>query len=176
MDILIPSTEIAAKIKETAVQISKDYCNRHLTVVLIMKGALCLTADLIRELSTSLPFTLEFIQASSYGHRGMVQGDLVLSQASSLEVHGRDVLLVDDIFETGHTLLGALEHIQAFSPQSIKTLVLLSKPVPRKTDYRPDYVLFDIPNRFVVGYGLDYKERYRGLRDICAFPDDKPPF
>ncbi len=174
MDVLISSQEISNRIKECSEQINKDYQGKNLTVVMVMKGAICVTADLIRELT--VPFKLEFVRASSYGYNGITSGDLIISGLEKLEMEGRDVLIVDDIFETGNTMLGICKQIGTKHPQSIKTLVLLSKNIERKTDYRPDYVLFEIPNRFVIGYGLDYKEMYRGLPDICAFIEDTPPF
>lgn len=174
MDLLISSQEISSRIKECSEQINKDYQNKNLTVVMVMKGAICVTADLIREIA--VPFKLEFVRASSYGYNGTTGRDLTISGLDKLEIEGRDILIVDDIFETGNTMLGICKQVETKSPQSIKTLVLLSKNIERKTDYRPDYVLFEIPDRFVVGYGLDYKELFRGLPDICAFVDDTPPF
>ena len=174
MDVIIPSTIIAEKIKESAAQVEKDYQGKKLTVVMVMKGAICVTSDLIRELK--IPFELEFVKASSYGHNGTVGGELTISGLECLDIEGRDVLIVDDIFETGNTILGIAKQLEKKKPNSIKTFVLLVKDIERKTDYRPDYVLFDIQNRFVIGYGLDYKELYRGLPDLCAFIGDQPPF
>lgn len=174
MDILIASEEIAVKIKECSEEINKEYQGKNLTVVVIMKGAICLASDLMRGLS--IPFKLECVQASSYGYNGTTGGDLTISCLDNLEIEGRDLLIVDDIFETGKTMLGICKQLEKKHPQSMKTLVLLAKDVERKTEYRPDYVLFDIPNRFVIGYGLDYKELYRGLPNICAFINDTPPF
>lgn len=174
MDVLIPSEEIAVKLKECAKQINKDYQEKNLTVVMVMKGAICVTSDLIRGLK--IPFKLECIQASSYGYNGTAGGDLTISCLDKLEIEGRDILVVDDIFETGNTMLGICKQIETKRPSSVKTLVLLVKDIERKTAYRPDYVLFNIPNRFVIGYGLDYKELFRGLPDICAFVKDTPPF
>ncbi|MES2200162.1 MAG: hypoxanthine phosphoribosyltransferase [Chlamydiota bacterium] len=174
MDVIISSERIAEKIKESAELLEKDYQDKNLTIVMVMKGAICVTSDLIRQLK--MPFTLECVKASSYGHNGTIAGELTISGLDSLEIEGRDVLIVDDIFETGNTILGISKQLEKKHPKSIKTLVLLVKDIKRKVDYRPDYVLFDIQNRFVIGYGLDYKELYRGLPDICAFIGDKPPF
>lgn len=174
MELLISQEEIAAKVKEAAVQINHDYADKNLTVLMVMKGAICVTSDLIRAID--LPFKLEYLKASSYGYNGMSNGELTIAGLENLEIEGRDILLVDDIFETGNTILGVMDKLAEKKPASIKTLMLLVKDVPRKTDYRPDYVLFDIQDRFVIGYGLDYKELYRGLPGIYAFINDKAPF
>lgn len=132
---------------------------------MVLKGALCLVADLIRLLD--IPFEVEMIQSSSYGARGTERGELQISGADRLQIHNRDILLVDDIFDSGHTMTALLKQIQAKHPRSLKTCVLLNKTnVPKITDQRPNYVLFDIDNLFVVGYGLDFKEQYRGLPGI----------
>ncbi len=174
MDVLISAETLAKKIKASAQEIERDYEDKNLTIIMIMKGSVCVAADLIRELK--IPFMLEYVKASSYGQNGMKAKGLSISDLENLSIEGRDVLLVDDIFETGNTLLGVCKALETKNPKSIKTLVLLAKNIERKTTYRPDYVLFDIEDRFVIGYGLDYKELYRGLPDIRAFVDDKPPF
>jgi hypoxanthine phosphoribosyltransferase len=174
LDLLISSNEIQIKIKEAAQQVSKEYKDKELTILMLMKGAICVTADLIRNID--IPFKLEYLKASSYGQNGMKSGELSIEGLENLEIEGRDVLLVDDIFETGKTILGVIEKLQNKKPKTLKTLLLLVKDISRKTSYRPDYVLFDIEDRFVVGYGLDYKEFYRGLPGIYAFPDNTPPF
>ena len=175
MELLISSDEIAAKLKIAAAQISQDFQGKKLTIVIIMKGAICLASDLMRELHDT-SFTVEYLKASSYGQLGIQQGKLTLSSLEGLSsIEGRDLLVVDDIFETGNTLFHVCEHLKTLKPSSIRTLILLAKEVERKVLYGPDYILFHIPNRFVVGYGLDYKELYRGLPGIYAFLDDNPP-
>jgi hypoxanthine phosphoribosyltransferase len=139
-----------------------------------MKGGICITADLMRAIE--IPFKFEFLKASSYGNNGMSAGKLTINGIESLDIEGRDVLLVDDIFETGNTLQRIIKELSAKNPSSIKTLTLLVKEIPRKTSYLPDYILFHIPDLFVIGYGLDYKEFYRGLPAIYAFPENKAPF
>ena len=141
---------------------------------MLMKGAICVTADLIRNIE--IPFKLDYVKASSYGANGTRSGELRIEGLDNLDIEGRDVLLVDDILETGKTILGVSEKLQKKNPRSLKTFLLVVKNIPRKTACRPDYVLFDIEDRFVVGYGLDYKEFYRGLPHIYAFPGDIPPF
>jgi hypoxanthine phosphoribosyltransferase len=162
---LIEPHQIAAKIKEVADQIQADYAGKDLVLIMVLKGAICLVADLMRSLT--LPLDLETVQASSYGSRGAQRGELHISGLDRLSVQNRDVLLIDDIFDSGYTLTTLLKHIQEKHPSSLKTCVLLNKTgVPKATAYRPDYVLFDIEDLFVVGYGLDFKERYRGLPGI----------
>lgn len=162
---LLSQEQIADKIKEISVQIKQDYNGQDLVVVMVLKGAVCLVADLIREID--LPLDLQTVQCSSYGARGATRGELTVLGADRLQIHNRDVLVVDDIFDSGHTMMALLKTLGEQKPRSLKSCVLLYKQdVPKMTDYRPDYVLFDIPNLFVVGYGLDFKERYRGLPGV----------
>lgn len=159
---LLSKEQIADKIKEISTQIEQDYKGQDLVVVMVLKGAVCLVADLIREID--LPLDLQTVQCMSYGARGTMRGELTVLGAERLQIHNRDVLVIDDIFDSGHTMMALLKTLKEQNPRSLKTCVLLNKQdVPKITDYRPDYVLFDIPNLFVVGYGLDFKERYRGL-------------
>lgn len=167
---LIEKELIAAKIKETALQIKEDFAGKDLVIVMVLKGALCLVADLIRELD--LPLDIETVQCSSYGAGGTQRGELRVIGADRLHIHNRDVLIVDDIFDSGHTMVTLIHTLQAQNPRTLKTCVLLNKnDVPKVTDYRPDYVLFDIHNQFVVGYGLDFKERYRGLSGVYVLEE-----
>jgi len=166
LELLISDHAIHERIKEVCAQLDQDYADQEITVVMIMKGALCLVADLIRLIH--LPCSIEVIQSSSYGERGVVRGGLTLSGIEKLTLQEKHVLLVDDIFDSGITLSTIAALLEEKSPKSLKSLVLLSKNVPHKTTYRPDYVLFEIEDRFVVGYGLDYKEYYRGLPGIYA--------
>lgn len=174
MELLISSDEIEQQVLAVSKQINEDYQDKHLSILMVMKGAVCVTSDLIRNLE--VPFKLEYLKASSYGENGMVGGHLTIVGLDSLDIEGRDVLVVDDIYETGNTICQVIEKLKTKNPRSIKSLVLLLKDVPRKNQYIPDYVLFNIPNRFVIGYGLDYKELYRGLPGIYAFIGDKAPF
>ena len=174
MEVLIPAEVVAAKIQEAAAAINRDYRDKELAILMIMKGSLCVTADLIRHID--VPFSLDYLKASSYGLNGTTSGKLTITNLENLDIEGKDVLIVDDIFETGKTLAGVIKILEERHPKSIKSLMLLVKNIPRATDYRPDYTLFEIPDRFVIGYGIDYKERFRGLPDICAFVNDTPPF
>lgn len=164
---LIEEQRIASKVHEAAQQIKADYRGKDLVIVMVMKGALCLVADLIRELD--LPLDVEYVQCSSYGGRGTQRGELQVFGLDRLNIHNRDVLIVDDIFDSGHTMATLMEKLGEKNPRTLKSLVLLAKNVPHVTQYRPDYILFPIENLFVVGYGLDYKERYRGLSGVYVY-------
>lgn len=167
LELLIGSEEIQQKIVTTAQQINKDYRGEELTIVMLMKGALCVSADLIRNLD--VPFTVEYIRASSYGENGTTAGELkITGLETNVNFAGKNILLVDDVFDRGNTMTAVVSLLQKKNPKSIKTLVAFLKDVPRSSAYTPDYVLFEIPDLFVVGYGMDYKEYYRGLPGVYA--------
>jgi hypoxanthine phosphoribosyltransferase len=158
--ILITEDEIARRIRSMARDIMRDFAGREMVVVSLLNGTVMFLADLIRNLA--LPLRLDFIGVSSYG-AGTESGDLVFTKELRLNVRGRDVLLVDDILDTGKTLSRVLVKIRALKPRRIKTCVLLNKAARRVEAVEADYVGFDIPDFFVVGYGLDFAERYRNL-------------
>jgi hypoxanthine phosphoribosyltransferase len=158
--ILITETDLAKRIGVLAQQIERDYSGKEMVIVSLLNGTVMFLADLIRNIS--LPLRLDFIGVSSYG-AGTESGDLVFTKELRLDVHGRDVLLVDDILDTGRTMTRVLAKLRKLKPREIKTCVLLDKPERRVEDIQADYVGFTIPNKFVVGYGLDYAERYRNL-------------
>ena len=161
---LIGKKQIASKILQTAREIDREYANKDLVIVMVLKGSICLVADLIRMIS--IPCDIEVVQAQSYGEGGKERGSLQIFGLDRLHLKNRDVLIVDDIFDSGQTLSTLIHALQEKEPRSLKTFVLLSKDVPKVTPLCPDYVLFDIENEFVVGYGLDYKEHYRNLSGI----------
>lgn len=167
LELLISEQKILEKIAEVAANLDIVFQGEELTIVMIMKGAICLVADLIRRLQ--IPSSFECIQASSYGNRGDKRGGLTITGLNNIYIKGKNVLIVDDIFDSGVTLSEVYKHLAVLQPKTLKSLVLLSKMVSHCTEYRPDYVLFEIENRFVVGYGLDYKEHYRGLPGVYAF-------
>lgn len=173
MELLISAEQIAEKVQEVALRIDQDYAGKELTIIMIMKGSICITADLMRYIKT--PTTLEYIKASSYGKNGTCPGELYIDGFDTLDIEGKDVLVVDDIFDTGKTMNAVLNKLAEKKPKSLKSLVLLLKDVPRKIKRLPEYPLFVLANRFVIGYGLDYKEYYRGLPGIYAFINDTPP-
>ena len=158
--VLITEGQIARRIRMMAHEIGHDFRGREMVVVSLLNGTVMFLADLIRHLN--LPLRLDFMGVSSYG-LGTESGELVFTKELRLDVRGRDVLLVDDILDTGRTMSRVLPKIQALKPRRIKICVMLDKPSRRTEDIEADYVGFEIPDFFVVGYGLDFAERYRNL-------------
>jgi len=158
--VLITDVQLARRIRRMARDIARDFANREMVVVSLLNGTVMFLADLIRNLS--VPLRLDFIGVSSYG-AGTESGDLVFTKELRLDVRGRVVLLVDDILDTGKTLSRVLGKLRALDPHEIKTCVLLNKAARRIEQVQADYVGFEIPDVFVVGYGLDFAESYRNL-------------
>ncbi len=158
--VLITEAQIARRIKTLAREIERDFRGREMVVVSLLNGTVMFLADLIRHLN--LPLRLDFMGVSSYG-AGTESGELVFTKELRLDVRGRDVLLIDDILDTGKTMSRVLPKIRVLKPRRIKICVLLDKPSRRIEKIHADYVGFAIPDLFVVGYGLDFAERYRNL-------------
>ncbi len=158
--VLITQDQLARRIRTLSREIEKDFTGRETVVISLLNGTVMFLADLIRHLS--LPLRLDFMGVSSYG-AGTESGELVYTKELRLDVRGRDVLLVDDILDTGRTLSRVIPKLSKLKPRRIKTCVLLNKQARRVEKIQADYVGFEIPDFFVVGYGLDYAERYRNL-------------
>jgi hypoxanthine phosphoribosyltransferase len=158
--VLISEVQLKRRVTELAREIAVDFAGRDLMVVSLLNGTVLFLADLIRRLG--LPLRLDFIGVSSYG-QGTVSRELIFTKELRLDVRHRDVLLVDDILDTGRTLSSVLARLQRLRPRVIRTCVLLDKPARRVEKIEADYVGFTIPDFFVVGYGLDFAERYRNL-------------
>jgi len=158
--VLIPPRQIAGRVLKLANAIERDFAGRDLLVVSLLNGTVLFLADLIRHLS--LPMRLDFIGISSY-RDGTESRELILTKELRLDVRGRDVLVVDDILDTGKTLKCVLDKLRELKPRQIRVCVLLEKQGRREEKVRADYVGFTIPDLFVVGYGLDFAERYRNL-------------
>ena len=151
-------------------QISQHYQEQPITAVGILTGSLILLADLIRLLDS--PIRIALVQASSYGGTTR-RGELTLNPDLLSDIKGRDVLLIDDIFDTGHTLQQVITLIQEQQPSSVQSAVLLLKEGRQEVDLRPDFVGFSIPDQFVVGYGLDYQDLFRNLPYVASLdPED----
>ena len=158
--VLIPAEQLQERITSLAAQISADYAGRDTVIVALLSGTVMFLADLLRRLE--FPLRLDFMGVSSYGG-GTESGQLVYTKELKLGIRGRHVLVVDDILDTGKTLRSVTAKLAELGPASLKTCVLLDKPERRTGRFDADYVGFVIPNLFVVGYGLDYDERYRNL-------------
>lgn len=157
---LITDIQIARRIRAMSRDIVRDFSGREMVVVSLLNGTVMFLADLLRHVT--LPLRLDFIGVSSYG-AGTESGELVFTKELRLDVRGRDVLLVDDILDTGKTLSRVSARIRALKPRRVRTCVLLNKAARRVEPVEADYVGFEIPDFFVVGYGLDFAERYRNL-------------
>lgn len=158
--VLISKPQLERRVRMLARGIERDFFGREFVIVSLLNGTVMFLADLIRHLR--MPLRLDFIGVSSYG-TGTESRELVYTKELRLDVRGRDVLLVDDILDTGRTLASVLVKLQSLKPRRIKTCVLLDKPSRRVKEVSADYVGFVIPDLFVVGYGLDYAERFRNL-------------
>lgn len=170
MKTLYTQQQLHEGVSAMASEIADCYADRHLTIVGVLTGSLVLVADLIRLLD--LPMRVGVIAASSYRGATTTRGDLSINDELMLDIRGRDVLLVDDIFDTGHTLVKVMEKMWEYEPQSLRSAVLLRKHGRQEVEASPDFVAFNIPDEFVVGYGLDYEDMYRNLPYIGALEED----
>jgi hypoxanthine phosphoribosyltransferase len=168
--ILISSAEIEACITRLATDIRRDYTGRDLLLISILKGAFVFTADLIRRLD--LPLEVHFVQLSSYGGRMESAGKVRLVQLLQCPIRGRHVLVIEDIVDTGFTLSFLMEYLAREQPASLKLCALADKPCRRVVPVTIDYLGFTVPDKFIVGYGIDWDEKFRNLPDICALEDE----
>jgi hypoxanthine phosphoribosyltransferase len=173
MEILIPADGIQQRVKELAGRIAFDYRGLPLTIVGVLTGSVMFVADLVRHLDLSL--RLGFIQASSYRGLTTTPGELRIDPALLPDLTGRHVLLLDDILDTGHTLVNLTAHLRGLGPASLKVGVLLRKRGRQQLPFEPDYCGFEIPDAFVVGYGLDYNDEYRHLPSLAVLNPEETP-
>lgn len=159
--VLITEEEIDAKIKELAAQLTKEYDGRFPLAVGVLKGALPFMSDLLKRVDTHLE--MDFMDVSSYGQSTSSSGEVKIVKDLNTSVEGRDILIIEDIIDSGRTLHYLVDLMRYRKAKSIKIVTLLDKPTGRKADIEADYVGFIVPNAFVVGYGLDYAEKYRNL-------------
>ena len=161
-EVLIGEEQIRQKVIELGARLSADYLGRELTLVSVLKGSLPFMADLMRAIS--IPVTIDLMEVSSYGGTATETSGLVrILKDLSASIEGRDVLIVEDIIDTGLTLNYLVRYLKGKSPRSLRICTLLDKPARRLVEIPIDYRGFEIPDQFVVGYGLDYGERYRNL-------------
>lgn len=168
-EILFTREDIKKRVEELGKQITKDYKEKKLLVVSLLKGSFIFTADLVREIDG--PVKIEFMATSSYGHGEESSGKVNVLYDLKENIREYDVLVVDDIADTGLTMKFVIDYLKEKKPASIQSCVLLDKPSRRKTELRADYVGFTIPDKFIVGYGLNYGDYYRNVPYIFAFVD-----
>ena len=164
--ILFSQQEIKQTIVRLAAEIKKDYQGKHPLFVSILKGSFVFLADLIRQLD--LPLEVDFVKVSSYGSSKETSGKVKMVQGLNTPIKGRDVLVVEDIVDTGLTLSFLLGHLQKKNPASLKLCALADKPSRRQVPVPIDYLGFTVPDKFIVGYGIDWDENFRYLPDICV--------
>jgi hypoxanthine phosphoribosyltransferase len=165
-EILVQADELQHRIKEMAAEVSRDYRGRDLLLIGVLKGAVFFLADLMRELD--VPCEVDFMAVSSYGSSTDSSGVVRILKDLDAPLEGRNVLIVEDIVDSGLTLQYLMRTLQARNPATIEVCALLTKPERRKVDMPARYVGFEIPDKFAIGYGLDYDERYRNLPYVAT--------
>ena len=169
---LVEGDDLASRVEELGAEISRDYDGRDLVMVAILKGAVLFLADLMRHVS--VPCELDFMAVSSYGSSTDSSGVVRILKDLDASIEDRDVLIVDDIIDSGLTLHYLVRNLRARNPSSLEVCALLTKPERRRVDLPTKYVGFEIPNRFAIGYGLDYKQRFRNLSYVAALNTATP--
>ncbi len=180
LKVLIPREDVARRVRELGAQITKDFAGQSLTLVGVLKGAAIFLSDLARNVDLDASF--DFIGVSSYGNRPTPTqelqsgwdstGEVKLTKDVDQSMRDKNIILVEDILDTGLTMTYLKKLLMARQPRCLKVAALLDKPSRRKLPLEGDYIGFKIPDEFVVGYGLDYAEKYRNLADICVVPRD----
>ena len=165
MDIFISQNSIQNKVKEIANKIDNDYKDEEVIIISILKGAIYFTMDLVKNINNQ-NIQLDFMKVSSYKNNIESNNEIDFQLDISIDITNKNIIIVDDILDTGYTMQFLYNHLAKKNPKSIKTCVLLNKPERRIININADYVGFDIKNEFVIGYGLDYDEKYRNLPHI----------
>jgi hypoxanthine phosphoribosyltransferase len=166
LKVLIRRAAIQKRVHEVAIQITKDFKGQRIHLIGVLKGACIFLSDLVREIS--LETSIDFMAVSSYGKGKQSSGQVRVLKDLDSSIQGLNVILVEDILDTGLTLSYLLRILQQRKPKVLRVAALLDKPSRRLKEVKGDYVGFTIPNEFVVGYGLDYGERFRNLKDVCV--------
>ena len=167
-EVLVSRERIRRRVRALARQIERDYKGEALHLICILKGACIFLADLLRELR--LPVSVDFIAVSSYGKGTLPSGEVRINKDLDASIEDLNVVIVEDILDTGLTLNYLYRILQSRKPRSLRIAALLDKPARRVKEVRVDYIGFKIPDKFVVGYGLDFGEQYRNLPDVCVLP------
>jgi hypoxanthine phosphoribosyltransferase len=169
MDVLLSREQIADAVARMGQQITRDFAGQSVVLIGVLKGACLFLADLARQIQ--LNATFDFIAVRSYGTEKKSAGEVQLIKDVTAPLRDLNIILVEDILDTGLTLTFLKEHLLSHQPRSLKIAALLDKPSRRKANIQADYVGFQIPDKFVVGYGLDHAERFRNLPDICILAE-----
>lgn len=164
--VLISKSEIAVRVKSLADEISRDYQGQSIKVGVVLAGAIVFAADLVRQIS--LDVEIFFIQASSYGDGTVSSGQVQVRRDEKVDLADAHVLVVDDILDTGYTAMALLDNLRSERPATVRMATLLNKQSRRRVDVRADYVGFEVPNKFVVGYGMDHSGSFRHLPSVHA--------
>jgi hypoxanthine phosphoribosyltransferase len=172
-EVLISSEQLELRTRELGSEISRDYAGKDLVMVGVLRGAVVFIADLLRQLE--VPCEIDFMAVSSYGSSRDSSGVVRILKDLDDSITGRDVLIVEDIVDSGLTLNYLMRTLQARDPASLEVCSLLTKPDRRRVDVPIRYTGFEIPNTFVVGYGLDHAQRYRNLDHVASLPEDSVP-
>jgi hypoxanthine phosphoribosyltransferase len=168
-EVLVSTEDLARRVRELGAEISRDYEGRDLVMIGVLKGAVLFLGDLMRELT--VPCEIDFMAVSSYGSATDSSGVVRILKDLDSSIEGRDVLLVEDIVDSGLTLHYLLKNLKARNPASLEVCALLTKPERRRIELPIRYVGFEIPNRFAIGYGLDHAQRYRNLRYVAVLDE-----
>jgi hypoxanthine phosphoribosyltransferase len=169
-EVLISKEQIHSKVKELGSQISKDYEGKDLLLICVLRGAFIFMADLVREIS--IPIEIDFMLVSSYGNNTTTSGVVKILTDLDTDITGRNVIIVEDLVDTGLTLKHLKDLLLTRNPESIAICTIFDKPERRRADIKADYVGMEIPDEFIVGYGLDYAGNYRHLPDVFILGDD----
>jgi hypoxanthine phosphoribosyltransferase len=169
-DILVHADDLERRVRELGAEISRDYAGRDLLLICVLKGAVFFLSDLMRAIE--VPCEVDFMAVASYGSATDSSGVVRILKDLDEPIEGRDVLIVEDIVDSGLTLNYLLRNLNARRPASLEVCALLTKPERRKVDLPARYIGFEIPNRFAIGYGLDHAERFRNLPYVAALADE----
>lgn len=170
-EVVLTKQQIADRVVSLGEEITKDYADKNLLVISLLKGSFIFTADLVREID--VPVHIEFMITSSYGHGEESTGELqIIKDVDVEDLSIYDVLIVDDIVDSGITMYETMKLLKSRNPKSIKSCTLLDKPSRRVADITPDYCGFSIEDKFIVGYGLNYKDHFRNIDHVFAFVED----
>jgi len=172
-EVLVPPDVLQARIAEMGAAISRDYAGQNLLLLAVLKGSVVFLSDLMRNIT--LPHTIDFMATSSYGNALESSGAVRILKDLDASIQGLDVLIVEDIIDTGHTLDYLVRMLRARMPRSLEICTLLNKPSRREVPVPVKYVGFDIPDRFVLGYGLDFMEQYRNLPYVAVLAPEHYP-